>query len=154
MGAAPMGYGEEDHRMDGDGSVNTVLGEGEEREAPGKLPRESCDPEVDDRHSNQDIKEAAFGKAGSENHCHCHHVVFLIGSYPRLGRDALTQRFDKLDDTTSGIFEDQAIFDNDRKTIPLHREDYEAKPQRMLVEQQGVVDTMIKYLGTFENRIR
>ena len=45
-----------------------------------------------------------------------------------------------MDDTTSQIFEDQAIFDNDLKTFGLHREDYEAKLERMLTQQQGLVD--------------
>ena len=38
-------------------------------------------------------------------------------------KDALIQNVDKLDDTTSRILEDQAIFDNYLKTIRLHPED-------------------------------
>ena len=53
-----------------------------------------------------------------------------------------------MNDTTSGICEDQAIFGKDLKSIMLHREDYETKLERMLVQQQGVVDYMIKYLET------
>ena len=82
------------------------------------------------------------------------HVDFLIGSYPRVGKDALNQRLERLDDTTSGPLEDQAIFDNNLKAIQLHRDDYRAKLQRMLLHQQGVVHTMIKYLETVENRMR
>ena len=70
-----------------------------------------------------------------------------------MGKDALDQKIDTLDDTTSRILEDQATFDNDLKTIRLHREDYEAKLESMLVQQQRVVDNMIKYLETVENRI-
>ena len=79
---------------------------------------------------------------------------FLIGSYPRVGKDALIQKIDKLDDTTSRILEDQGIFDNDLKTIRSHREDYEAKLESMLVQQQRVVDNMIKYWETVEDRMR
>ena len=156
-GAAPMGEvgdDEVDRRLDGDGIGDTVMHGGEERGAPGRPPRDSRDPEGDDRDPHEDAKEAACGKAGSEDQCHCHHVDFLIGNYPHVGKDALIQRFDKLKDTTSGILEDQAIFDNDMKTIRLHREDYEAKLERRLVQQQGVVDTMIKYLETVGNRMR
>ena len=106
--------------MDGDGTGDTVMGGGEECGAPGKLPR---DREGDDRHPHEDTKKVACGKDGSADHCHCHHVDFLIGSYPRLGKDALIQNVDKLDDTTSRILEDQAIFDNYLKTIRLHPED-------------------------------
>ena len=141
----------EEVRMDGDGIGDTVMGGGEERGAPGKLPR---DREGDDRHPHEDIKKAACGQAGSGDNCHCHHVDFVIGSYPRVGKDALNQQTDKLDDTTCRILEDQAIFDNDLKTIRLHQEDYEAKLESMLVQQQRVVDNMIKYLETVEDRMR
>ena len=137
--------------MDGDGTGNTVMGGGKEVGAPGKLPRHR---EGDDRHPHEDTKKAACGKAVSGDHCHCHHVDLLIGSYPRVGKGALIQKIDKLDDTTSRILEDQAIFDNDLKTLRLHREDYEAKLESMLVQQQRVVDNMIKYLETVDNRMR
>ena len=101
------GVGEE-VRMDGDGIGDTVMGGGEERGAPGKLPR---DREGDDRHPHKDIKKAACGQAGSGDYCHCGHLDFLIGSYPRMGRDGLIQKIDKLDETTSRILQDQAIFD-------------------------------------------
>ena len=100
--------------MDSDGTGDTVMGGGEERGAPGKLPRDRAG---DDRHPHEGIKKAACGQAGSEDHCHCHHVDFLIGSYPWVGKDALIQKIDKLDDTTSRILQDHAIFDNDLKTI-------------------------------------
>ena len=57
-------------------------------------------------------------------------MEFLIGSYPRLCKDARGQRIDNLEDTTSGILDDQAIFDNNLETIQLHREDYDAKTER------------------------
>ena len=119
--------------------------------ALGKLPRVRVG---DDPHPQEDIKEAACGQAGSGDHLHCHHVDFLIGSYPRLGKDALIPKIDKLDDTTSRILEDQAIFDNDLRTIRSHREDYEANLESMLVQQHRVVDNMMKYLETVENRMR
>ena len=137
--------------MDGDGIGHTVMGGGEERGAPGKLPRHCAE---DDRYPHEDIKKAACGQAGSGDHCHCHHVDFLIGRYPRAGKNALIHKIDKLDDTTFRILEDQAILDNDLKTIRSHREDYEAKLESMLVQQERVVDNMIKYLETVENRMR
>ena len=120
----------EEVRMDGDGTGDTVMGGGEECGAPEKLPGDRVE---DDRHPREDIKKAACGQAGSGDLCHCHHLDFLIGSYPRMGKDALNQKIDKLDDTTSRILEHQAILDNDLKTIRSHREDYEAKLESMLV---------------------
>ena len=109
--------------MDGDRTGDTVMGGGEERGAPEKLPRHR---EGDDCHPDNDTRKAACAKAGSGDHCHCHHchcyhMAFLIRSYPRVGKDALIQKLHKLDETTSRIREDQAIFDNDLKTIRLHR---------------------------------
>ena len=130
---------------------DTVMGGGEERGAPGELPR---DREGDDGHPHEDTKKAPCGQAGSGDHCKSHHVDFLMGSYPRGGQDALIQKTDKLDDKISGILQDQAIFDNNLKTIRLHREDYDAKLESMLVQQQRVVDNMIKYLQTVGNRMR
>ena len=104
----------EEVRIDDDGTGDTVIGGGEECGAPGRLPR---DREGVDRHPDKDIKKAACRQAGSGDHCHCHHVHFLIGSYPRVGKDALIQKIDKLDDTTCRVLEDQAIFDNDLNAI-------------------------------------
>ena len=149
--AAPMGDGEADWRMKGDATDDTVIGGRKERGAPGKLP---LDRERDDRHPHEDIKEAACGKAASGAHCHCQHVYFLIGSSPWVGKNALFQRIDKLEDTTSGILEDEAIFDNHLKTNWLQPEDYEAKLDGMLIQHQQVVENMNKYLDIVENRMR
>ena len=89
--------------MHGDRTGDSVMGRGEERGAPGKLPRGL---EGDDRHPHKGTKKVACGKDGSGDHCHCHHVDFLIGSYPRLGKDAFIQKIDKLDDTASRILEE------------------------------------------------
>ena len=59
-----------------------------------------------------------------------------------------------MEDTTGGILEDQAIFDHDLKSVRSHQEDYEAELETMLVQQQGMVDKMIKYLETFKDRMR
>ena len=70
-----------------------------------------------------------------------------------MGKDALIQKINELDDTTSRILEDHTIFDNDLKTIRLHREDYEVKLESMLVQQQRVVVNIIKYLETVTDRM-
>ena len=145
------GDGEEVARMDGDTTGDTVMGGGEEREAPGRLPQDRAGH---DRHPYENIRKAACGQAGSGDHCHCHHQDFLIESYPRVGKDALIQKIKMLDDSISRNLEDEAIFDNDLKTIRSHREDYEAKLESIMVQQQRVVDNMIKYLETVEDKMR
>ena len=121
--------------MDGDRTGDTVMGGGEKRGAPGGPPRDSRDRDRDGRHPHEDAKRVVCRDGAREDHCHCRHVDFLIRSYPRVGKDALIQRIDKLDETTSGILEDQAIFDNVLKSIPSHQEDCKAKLQTMLVQQ-------------------
>ena len=79
---------------------------------------------------------------------------FLIGSYPRVGKDTIIRRIDKLNDTTGVILEDQAIFNNTLKSIRSHEEDYKAKLETMLVQQQGMVDKMIKYLENVEDKMK
>ena len=103
--------------MEGDGIGDRVMGGGQEHGAPGKLPR---DREGDDRHPDEDTKKVPCGQAGTGDHCHCHHVDFLIRRKPRVCKDTLIQKIDKLDDTTSRILEDPAIFHNNLKTIQLH----------------------------------
>ena len=71
-----------------------------------------------------------------------------------MGKDAIVQRIDKLYDTTGGILEDQAIFDNTLKSIRSYQKNYEAKPEKMLVQQQGMVDKMVKYLENVEERMK
>ena len=140
--------------MDGDRTGDTVMGGGEERGALGGPPREGRDREEDGQHPHEDAKEVACADGGRQDHCHCRHVDFLIGSYPRVGKDAIIQKIDKWDDTTGGILEDQAIFNNTLRSIRSHQEDCEAKPETMLVQQQGMVDKMIKYLENVEDGMK
>ena len=51
------------------------------------------------------------GCAGSgEKHaeCHCKHVSFLMGKYPKMGMDAIVHRLDRLDNAKDGLEEDVA----------------------------------------------
>ena len=146
--------GAEAGSMDDDGTGDTVMGGREERGAPGGQPRDGRDREEDGWYPHEDAKEVACGDGAREDHCHCRHVDFLIGSCPRVGKDAIIQRIDKLDDTTVGILEDQAIFDNTLTSVRSHQEDYEPKLEKMLVQQQGMVDKMIKYLQNVEHRMK
>ena len=140
--------------MYGDGTHDSMMGGGEERGAPGGPPRDSRDRDGDGRHPHKDAKEVVCRDGAREYRCHCRHVDFLIGSYPEMGKDALIQRIDKLDDTSGGILEDQAIFDNALKSIRSHQEYYEAKLETMLVQQQGMVDKMINHLEIVEDRMK
>ena len=55
------------------------------------------------------------GSGGKHVECHCEHVSFLIGKYPKMGMDAIVQPLDRLDNQKddlekdiAGILDDQA----------------------------------------------
>ena len=146
--------GAEERRMDYDGTDYTVMGGGEERGAPRGPPRDGTDQEGDGQHPHEDAKEVVCGDGAREDHCYCRHMDFLIGRYPRVGKDAIIQRIDIWDDTRGGTLGDQAIFVNTLKSIGSHQEDYEAKLETMLVQPQGMVDKMIKYDENVEDRMK
>ena len=75
--------------LDGDGTDDTVMGGGEERGALGGPPRDGRDREGDGRHPREDAREVACRDGTREDHCDCRRVDFLIGSYPRVGKDAI-----------------------------------------------------------------
>ena len=106
--------------MDGEGMDETMMKGGEERGAPGDLPRDGRHQCGDGRHPHKDATEVVCGDKALEDNCHCRHVDFVIGTYPRVGKDVLIQGIDMLHDTTPGILEDQAFLDNDLKPIRLH----------------------------------
>ena len=48
------------------------------------------------------------GSGGKHAECHCEHVSFLIGKYPKMGMDAIVHRLDRLDNAKDGLEEDVA----------------------------------------------
>ena len=48
------------------------------------------------------------GSGGKHVECHCEHVSFLIGKYPKMGMDAIVQHLDRLDNPKDGLEEDVA----------------------------------------------
>ena len=48
------------------------------------------------------------GSGGKHVECHCEHVSFLIGKYPKMRMDAIVQHLDRLDNQKDGLEEDIA----------------------------------------------
>ena len=46
------------------------------------------------------------GSGGKHVECHCEHVSFLIGKYPKMGMDAIVQHLDRVDNQKDGLEED------------------------------------------------
>ena len=43
------------------------------------------------------------GSGGKQAQCHCEHVSFLMGKYPKIGMDAIVHRLDRLDNAKDGL---------------------------------------------------
>ena len=54
------------------------------------------------------------GSGGKHVECHCEHVSFLIGKYPKMGMDAIVQHLDRVDNAKDGLEEDVAGILNDQ----------------------------------------
>ena len=48
------------------------------------------------------------GSGGKHAECHCEHVSFLMGKYPKMGMDAIVHRLVRLDNAKDGLEEDVA----------------------------------------------
>ena len=48
------------------------------------------------------------GSGGKHAECHCEHVSFLMGKYPKMEMDAIVHRLDSLDNAKDGLEEDVA----------------------------------------------
>ena len=46
------------------------------------------------------------GSGGKDVECHCEHVSFLIGKYPKMGMDTIVQHLDRLDNQKDGLEEE------------------------------------------------
>ena len=57
---------------------------------------------------------------GKHAACHCEHVSFLMGKYPKMGMDAIVHRLDRLDNAKDGLEEDVAgILDDQSAAVEL-----------------------------------
>ena len=52
--------------------------------------------------------DGCAGSGGKHAECHCEHVSFLMGKYPKMGMDAIVHRLDRLDNAKDGLEEDVA----------------------------------------------
>ena len=74
------------------------------------------------------------GSGGKHVECHCEHVSFLIGKYPKMGMDAMVQDLDRLDnqmdgleEDIAGILDDQSEADRDMAELRAEQVRYRGK---------------------------
>ena len=79
------------------------------------------------------------GSGGKHVECHCEHVSFLIGKYPKMGMDAIVQHLDRLDNAKDGleedfegILDDQSAAERDMAELRAEQDRYREKLEMAL----------------------
>ena len=83
------------------------------------------------------------GSGGKHVECHCEHVSFLIGKYPKMGMDAIVQHLnrlhnakDGLEEDVAGILDDQSAAERDMAELRAEQDRYREKLEMALQKQQ------------------
>ena len=98
---------------------------------------------------------------GKHAACHCEHVSFLMGKYPKMGMDAIPHRLDRLDNAKDGLGEDVAgILDDgstaekDMEELRAERDRYRENLELALEKQQRVVDSLLHLVEDMSGRLK
>ena len=101
------------------------------------------------------------GSGGKHVECHCEHVSFLIGKYPKMGMDAIVQHLDRLDnqkdgleEDIAGILDDQSEAERDMAELRAEQDRYREKLEMALQKQQQVVDSLLHLVEDMSGRLK
>ena len=101
------------------------------------------------------------GSGGKHVECHCEHVSFLIGKYPKMGMDAIVQHLDRLDnqkdsleEDITGILDDQSAAERDMAELRAEQDRYREKLEMALQKQQRVVDSLLHLVEDMSGRLK
>ena len=79
---------------------------------------------------------------GKHVECHCEHVCFLIGKYPKMGMDAIVQHLDRLgnqkdglEEDVAGILDDKSEAERDMAELRAEQDRYREKLEMALQKQ-------------------
>ena len=98
---------------------------------------------------------------GKHVECHCEHVSFLIGKYPKMGMDAIVQHLDRLDnqkdgleEDIAGILDDQSEAERDMAELRAEQDRYREKLEMAMQKQQRVVDSLLHLVEDMSGRLK
>ena len=98
---------------------------------------------------------------GRHAECHCEHVSFLMGNYPKIGMDAIVHRLDRPDnakdglkDDVAGILDDQSAAEKDIEELRADQARYRENPELALQKQQQVVDSLLHLVADMSGRLK
>ena len=101
------------------------------------------------------------GPCGKHAECHCEHVSFLMGKYPKMGMDAIVHRLDSLDNAkdgleedVAGILDDQSAAERDMAELRAERDRYRGNLELALEKQQRVVDSLLHLVEDMSGRLK
>ena len=101
------------------------------------------------------------GSGGKHAECHCEHVSFLMGKYPKMGMDAIVHRLDSLDNAkdgleedVAGILDDQSAAERDMSELRAEQAKYRENLELALQKQQRVVDSLLNLVEDMSGRLR
>ena len=101
------------------------------------------------------------GSGGKHAECHCEHVSFLMGKYPKMGMDAIVHRLDSLDNAkdgleedVAGILDDQSAAERDMAELRAEQDQYREKLEMALQKQQRVVDSLLHLVEDMSGRLK
>ena len=101
------------------------------------------------------------GSGGKHVECHCEHVSFLIGKYPKMGMDAIMQHLDRLDNAkdgleedVAGILDDQSAAERDMAELRAEQNRYREKLEKALQKEQRVVDSLLHLVEDMSGRLK
>ena len=101
------------------------------------------------------------GSGGKHAACHCEHVSFLMGKYPKMGMDAIVHRLDSLDNAkdgletdVAGILDDQSAAEKDMEELRAERDRYRENLELALEKQQRVVDSLLHLVEDMSGRLK
>ena len=101
------------------------------------------------------------GSGGRHAECHCEHVSFLMGKYPKMGMDAIVHPLDRLDNAkdgleedVAGILDDQSAAEKDMEELRVERDRYRENLELALEKQQRVVDKLLHLVEDMSGRLK
>ena len=101
------------------------------------------------------------GSGGKHAECHCEHVSFLMGKYPKMGMDAIMHRLDRLDNAkdgleedVAGILDDQSAAEREMAELRAEQDRYRENLELALEKQQRVVDSLLHLVEDMSGRLK
>ena len=101
------------------------------------------------------------GSGGKLVECHCKHVSFLIGKYPKMRMDAIVQHLDRLDNAkdgleedVAGILDDESAAQRDMAELRAEQDRYRENLELALQKQQRVVDSLLHLVEDMSGRLK